>query len=116
MTRTPDGSLLRHSLAANPAPAAAAFGAAALAALAQVAQPALTGRAIDIATGNAEGSVSRVAWLMVAVAAATYLLSFVRRTSSGYFASTAQHWLRTRILHTLHRLDGPGQDLSLIHI
>ena len=37
----------------------------------QTAVPALTGRAVDIATGNAEGSVTRTAWLMVAVAAAT---------------------------------------------
>ena len=72
--------------------------------------PALTGRAIDIATGQAEGSVAKVAWAMVAAAGATYLLSFVRRTTSGRLASTSQHWLRTEILRTLHRLDGPGQD------
>lgn len=72
--------------------------------------PALTGHAVDIATGNAEGSVTRTAWAMVAVAAATYALSFTRRVTAGRLASSSQHWLRTEILRTLHRLDGPGQD------
>ena len=76
----------------------------------QTAVPALTGHAVDIATGNAEGSVTRTAWLMVAVAAATYGLSFTRRVTAGRLASSSQHWLRTEILRTLHRLDGPGQD------
>lgn len=76
----------------------------------QTAVPALTGHAVDIATGNAEGSVTRTAWAMVAVAAATYALSFTRRVTSGRLASSSQHWLRTEILRTLHRLDGPGQD------
>lgn len=76
----------------------------------QTAVPALTGHAVDIATGNAEGSVTRTAWAMVAVAAATYVLSFTRRVTAGRLASSSQHWLRTEILRTLHRLDGPGQD------
>ena len=76
----------------------------------QTAVPALTGHAVDIATGNAEGSVTRTAWAMVAVAAATYVLSFPRRVTAGRLASSSQHWLRTEILRTLHRLDGPGQD------
>jgi len=76
----------------------------------QTAVPALTGHAVDIATGNAEGSVTRTAWAMVAVAAATYALSFTRRVTAGRLASSSQHWLRTEILRTLHRLDGPGQD------
>lgn len=76
----------------------------------QTAVPALTGHAVDIATGNAEGSVTRTAWAMVAVAAATYVLSFTRRATAGRLASSSQHWLRTEILRTLHRLDGPGQD------
>ncbi|WP_368485906.1 ABC transporter ATP-binding protein [Corynebacterium sp. Marseille-P4321] len=101
---------MRRSFAANRGAAVAAFLAAAIAALAQVAQPALTGRAIDNATGNAQGSVTRVAWTMVAVAAVGYALSFLRRLSSGHLASRSQHWLRTEILRTLHRLDGPGQD------
>lgn len=102
--------LLTRTLRANRAPAAAAFTAAALAAVFQVAVPALTGRAVDIATGNAEGSVTRIAWLMVAVATATYAFSFIRRVTAGRLATSSQHWLRTEILRTLHRLDGPGQD------
>ncbi|WP_435383887.1 ABC transporter ATP-binding protein [Corynebacterium fournieri] len=76
----------------------------------QVAVPALTGQAVDIATGAAEGSVSHIAWAMVAVTAATYALSYVRRVTAGRLGSSSQHWLRTEILRTLHRLDGPGQD------
>ena len=102
--------LLTRTLRANRAPAAAASTAAALAAVFQVAVPALTGRAVDIATGNAEGSVTRIAWLMVAVAAATYAFSFIRRVTAGRLATSSQHWLRAEILRTLHRLDGPGQD------
>lgn len=102
--------LLARTLRANRAPAAAAFTAAALAAVFQVAVPALTGRAVDIAIGNAEGSVTRIAWLMVAVAAATYAFSFIRRVTAGRLATSSQHWLRAEILRTLHRLDGPGQD------
>ncbi|WP_449257611.1 ABC transporter ATP-binding protein [Corynebacterium lehmanniae] len=102
--------LLTRSLRANRPAAVAAFAAATLAAVFQTAVPALTGHAVDIATGNAEGSVTRTAWAMVAVAAATYVLSFTRRVTAGRLASSSQHWLRTEILRTLHRLDGPGQD------
>nr|WP_255711483.1 MULTISPECIES: ABC transporter ATP-binding protein [unclassified Corynebacterium] len=102
--------MLTRSLRANRPAAVAAFAAATLAAVFQTAVPALTGHAVDIATGNAEGSVTRTAWAMVAVAAATYALSFTRRVTSGRLASSSQHWLRTEILRTLHRLDGPGQD------
>ena len=73
--------LLTRTLRANRAPAAAACIAAALAAVFQVAVPALTGRAVDIATGNATGSVSRTAWTMVGVALVTYALGAVRRLS-----------------------------------
>mgnify|MGYP002713792566 CR=1 FL=1 len=103
-------NLLTRSLQANPGPAAAAFGAAAASALLQTSVPALTGRAVDIATGQAAGSVTRVAWLMVAVALVTYACNFVRRFTSGRLATTSQHWLRVELLRTLHRLDGPGQD------
>ncbi|MDL0402130.1 ABC transporter ATP-binding protein [Corynebacterium lehmanniae] len=102
--------MLTRSLRANRPAAVAAFAAATLAAVFQTAVPALTGHAVDIATGNAEGSVTRTAWAMVAVAAATYVLSFTRRVTAGRLASSSQHWLRTEILRTLHRLDGPGQD------
>ena len=47
---------------------------------------------------------------MVGVALVTYAMSYIRRVTSGRLATTSQHWLRTQILRTLHRLDGPGQD------
>ena len=72
--------------------------------------PALTGRAIDIATGESAGDVTHIVWLMVAVALATYAFNFVRRFTSGRLASNSQHWLRVELLRTLHRLDGPAQD------
>lgn len=103
-------SLLTRSLKANRTPALAAFGAAAASALLQTSVPAMTGRAVDIATGAAQGSVARIVWLMVAVALATYAVNFIRRFTSGRLASSSQHWLRVELLKTLHRLDGPGQD------
>lgn len=102
--------LLPRALSANRGAAALAFGAAGLAALAQVALPALTGRAIDAATGTAPGDVSAIAWSMVGLALVTYALSWVRRWTSGRLAVNAQHWVRVGLLNTLHRLDGPGQD------
>lgn len=72
--------------------------------------PALTGRAIDIAAGETPGDVTRIVWLMIAVAVATFAFNFVRRFTSGRLASNSQHWLRQEILKALHRLDGPGQD------
>ena len=102
--------LLRRSFAANRAATALAFAAAALAAGLQVVLPALTGRAVDIATGNAEGSITATAWAMVGIALVTYALGALRRYASGRLAATSQHWLRLELLRTLHRLDGNGQD------
>ncbi|MEX3505381.1 ABC transporter transmembrane domain-containing protein [Corynebacterium sp. LK2510] len=102
--------LMLRSLLANRGTAALAFGCAALAALLQVALPALTGRAIDVATGTVDGSVTRIAWAMVGVACATYALSWVRRWTAGHLAASSQHWVRVNLLRTLQRLDGPGQD------
>ncbi|WP_179948336.1 ABC transporter ATP-binding protein [Corynebacterium liangguodongii] len=99
-----------RALAANRAAAAAAFGAAIIAAFAQASLPALTGRAVDVATGEAAGSVGPIAWAMVGLALLTYALSWVRRHSSGHLAASSQHWVRTGLLETLQRLDGPGQD------
>ncbi|WP_115684865.1 ABC transporter ATP-binding protein [Corynebacterium senegalense] len=103
-------SLLTRTLSANRATAALAFSTAAVAAVAQVALPALTGRAIDVATGQVPGSVARIAWAMVGVALLTYAMSWVRRWSAGRLASQSQHWVRVSLLRTLQRLDGPGQD------
>ncbi|PAT08964.1 ABC transporter ATP-binding protein [Corynebacterium hadale] len=102
--------LFRRSLTATPVTAALAFATAAAAAVLQVLLPALTGRAVDIATGNVTGSVSRTAWTMVGVALVTYALGAVRRWASGRLSATSQHWLRVELLRTMHRLDGNGQD------
>ena len=102
--------MITRALAANRLWVVLAFGAAAVTAVAQVALPALTGRAIDISTGQTPGSVARVAWAMVGVALLTWALSWVRRWSAGQLASQSQHWVRVGILRTLQRLDGPGQD------
>ncbi|MCT1492076.1 ABC transporter ATP-binding protein/permease [Corynebacterium sanguinis] len=110
MARPRESSLLRRVVRENKAAAYLAFGTAFLAAFAQVALPALTGRAIDVATGAAQGSISAIAWLMVGLALLTYALSWMRRWSSGLLATNSQHWVRVGLLKTLHRLDGPGQD------
>ncbi|WJY67781.1 putative multidrug resistance ABC transporter ATP-binding/permease protein YheH [Corynebacterium auris] len=81
-----------------------------IAAVAQVALPSLTGRAVDVAAGNAPGSVSEIAWAMVGIAVATYALNWLRRYSAGLLATRSQHRVRVGILRTLQRLDGPGQD------
>ncbi|MEH0146843.1 ABC transporter ATP-binding protein [Corynebacterium sp. Q4381] len=106
----PGRNLLYRSLRANRGPAIAAFTAAGLSAVFQTAVPALTGRAIDIAAGNAQGSIHRIAWAMVAIALASFAVNFLRRFTSGRLASNSQHWLRVELLRTMHRLDGPGQD------
>ncbi len=104
------GALLRRSFAANRTSTALAFATATLAAILQVFLPALTGRAVDIATGNASGSTTATAWAMVGIALVTYALGALRRYASGHLAATSQHWLRLELLRTLHRLDGEGQD------
>lgn len=103
-------SLIARSFRANAAAATLAFLAAAFSALLQTSMPAMTGRAVDVATGNVPGSISRIAWIMVGIALATYVVNWARRFTSGRFASNSQHWLRVELLKTMHRLDGPGQD------
>lgn len=101
---------LLRALSANRGAAIVAFSAAVLSAVFQTAVPALTGRAIDIAAGNTSGDIHKIAWAMVAIALATFVVNFIRRFTSGRLASNSQHWMRVQLLRTLHRLDGPGQD------
>lgn len=103
-------SLIVRSFRANTGAATLAFLTAAVSALLQTSLPAMTGRAVDVATGTSPGSIPHIAWLMVAVALATYAMNWTRRFTSGRFASNSQHWLRVELLKTMHRLDGPGQD------
>ncbi|SDS21024.1 ABC transporter ATP-binding protein [Corynebacterium timonense] len=102
--------LLAEAFGANRAPATLACVTALVAAVAQVALPSLTGRAVDVASGAADGSITRIAWTMVGIALATYALNWMRRYSAGLLATRSQHGVRVGILRTLQRLDGPGQD------
>lgn len=87
----------------------------------EVAIPLLTGSAVDVATGAVADSpaTALVPWMeplaaiivvLIAVALGRYACQFARRYSSGRLSIDTQHVLRTRILDTLQRLDGPGQD------
>ncbi|WIM69010.1 ABC transporter ATP-binding protein [Corynebacterium breve] len=94
----------------NPVTTAIAFGSAIVATLLQVAVPALTGKAIDVATGAASGSIPTIAWTMVAIALIQYAGQIVRRWSAGNLSIGSQHHLRVEVLDTLNSLDGPSQD------
>lgn len=102
--------LIGRILARRPWVAALAFGSAILAVLLQVTVPALTGQAIDVATGTTSGSIPTIAWLMVGVAVVQYLAQIIRRWSAGHLSIGAQHLLRVELLDSLNALDGPGQD------
>lgn len=86
--------------------------------------PLLVGRAVDIATGQAPAtgwwvtiadtlhttSLTVVVAALVIVALARFGVQFVRRYFAGQMSLYAQHELRTQVLTTLQRTDGPTQD------
>lgn len=76
----------------------------------QTAVPLLTGSAIDVATGARGGSVRGVVVTLIAVALGEYAFQFVRRYCASRLSVDTQHDIRVRLLATLQRLDGPGQD------
>lgn len=76
----------------------------------QSAVPLLTGSAIDTATGARPGSVRAVVITLIAVAVAEYAAQFIRRFCAARLSVHTQHDTRVRLLSTLQRLDGPGQD------
>lgn len=76
----------------------------------QTAIPLLTGSAIDVSTGARGGSVRRVVVTLIGVALAEYAFQFVRRYCASRLSVDTQHDIRVRLLATLQRLDGPGQD------
>ena len=76
----------------------------------QTSLPGLTGTAVDVATGQREGSVAAIAWAMVGIAVAQFAFQVLRRWAAGNLATRSQHYVRVELLKTLHRLDGPGQD------
>ncbi|WP_257182791.1 ABC transporter ATP-binding protein [Corynebacterium cystitidis] len=102
--------LIARIVSRRPWVTALAFTSAILAVLLQVTVPALTGQAIDVATGVATGSIPAIAWLMVGIALVQYLAQIIRRWSAGQLSIGAQHLLRVEVLDSLNALDGPGQD------
>lgn len=87
----------------------------------EVAIPLLTGSAVDVATGAVDETpatrllsgyspITAIIVVLVVVALARYLCQFLRRYTAGRLSIDTQHTLRVRILDTLQRLDGPGQD------
>ncbi|GAB3080553.1 ABC transporter ATP-binding protein [Corynebacterium aquatimens] len=102
--------MLVRALREHWLPATLAIVASIVSTIIQVTFPALTGSAIDIATGNRGGSIAVVAWTMVVLAVAQYAMQFSRRYCAGLLANRAQHWVRVGLLRSLNRVDGPGQD------
>ncbi|SIS59037.1 ATP-binding cassette, subfamily B [Corynebacterium appendicis CIP 107643] len=83
---------------------------AVLAAVLQTTLPGLTGTAVDVATGQRDGSIATIAWAMAGIAVAQFAFQVLRRWAAGNLATRSQHYVRVELLKTLHRLDGPGQD------
>lgn len=104
------GHLITRSLKANPGFAVLTLVTAVIAAVLQTSLPGLTGTAVDVATGEREGSVARIAWAMAGIAVAQFAFQVLRRWAAGNMATRSQHYVRVELLKTLHRLDGPGQD------
>ena len=99
---------------------------AVLATLFELALPLLTGGAIDIALGqtgdnpttsllerftpSGTSMITAVIVLIVLVALARYATQFGRRYTAGKLSIGVQHDIRLKVLESLQRLDGPGQD------
>ncbi|RNE48449.1 ABC transporter ATP-binding protein [Corynebacterium alimapuense] len=87
----------------------------------EIAIPLLTGSAVDVATGAIDSTAATrllpglaplqaIVTVLIAVAILRFLSQFARRYTAGRLSIDTQHTLRVRILQTLQRLDGPGQD------
>ncbi|MEJ6014225.1 ABC transporter ATP-binding protein [Corynebacterium sp. H127] len=83
--------------------------------------PLLTRDAVDVATGQAHGGpaasllpqyseLTAIIVVLIAVALARFFAQFGRRYTAGLLSINTQHRIRVRLLETLHKLDGPGQD------
>lgn len=112
---------LMAAFRARPGTAALTLLATFGAVLFEVTIPLLTGSAVDVATGGIDDSplvgmlpgaapLTAVIVALIGVAVGRYLCQFARRFTAGKLALDTQHDLRVRILDTLQRLDGPGQD------
>ena len=115
--------LIVDALRARPGITAVAIVFAVLAVIMQVVTPLLTGSAIDIATNPAAATetpatrlfdaldpITATVVALIVVALAQYLFNVVRRWAQGRLSLDTQHDVRVRLLATLQRLDGPGQD------
>ena len=76
----------------------------------QISAPLLTKRAVDAAGVGDTGVIGAVAWLFVALAVARFVSTFGRRLLAGQLSLDVQHALRVKLLGSLQRLDGAGQD------
>lgn len=87
----------------------------------EVAIPLLTGSAVDVATGavgatpatellSSFAPLTAIIVVLIIVSLGRYACQFARRYTAGRLSIDTQHTLRVRILDTLQKLDGPGQD------
>lgn len=87
----------------------------------EVAIPLLTGSAVDVATGAITSTpatelfqqwspLTAIIVVLVLVAVGRFACQFARRYTAGRLSIGTQHTLRVRLLDSLQRLDGPGQD------
>ncbi|WP_435591062.1 ABC transporter ATP-binding protein [Nocardia sp. bgisy118] len=79
-------------------------------ALVEVTAPLLTKRAVDAAGVGDTGVIGVIAALLALLAAGRFGAAFGRRLLAGRLSLDVQHGLRVRLLGSLQRLDGAGQD------
>ncbi|MET8777475.1 ABC transporter ATP-binding protein [Nocardia sp. NPDC004654] len=79
-------------------------------ALVEVAAPLLTKRAVDAAGVGDTEVIGVIAALLALLAAGRFAAAFGRRLLAGRLSLDVQHGLRVRLLGSLQRLDGAGQD------
>ncbi|WP_083884269.1 ABC transporter ATP-binding protein [Nocardia higoensis] len=79
-------------------------------ALVEVSAPLLTKRALDAASVGDTGVIGTVAILLALLAVGRFVAAFGRRLLAGRLSLDVQHGLRVRVLRSLQRLDGAGQD------
>lgn len=79
-------------------------------AAAEIVAPLLTKWAVDSATDGATRVIGIVAGLLAMLAAGRFAASFGRRMLAGKLSLDVQHGLRVKLLGSLQRLDGAGQD------
>ncbi|MGV9616791.1 ABC transporter ATP-binding protein [Nocardia xishanensis] len=79
-------------------------------ALVEVAAPLLTKRAVDAAGVGDTGVIGVIAALLALLAVGRFGAAFGRRLLAGRLSLDVQHGLRVRLLGSLQRLDGAGQD------